>query len=699
MNNLFTRHCQLSLCLNEKGKLLLCYWGRRLSCPEDALIHPTCSWPLISTDDDARSLPGNYSGEYALHVRMPDGTQALDLRCTSLTQEGTALVLQQEDPLHPGFHVHTRLIAWEDEDIWEIRTTLRNDTNGPITLLRALSAALPLQAGRYYLNTFRGAWSGESYWQEEELKRGNTLCVNSGTVIKSAQEGTPGFVIGLDSPAQEEEGRCILGALCWSGDYLLSFRHSAYGHLFVGMGHDFSTSPYLLVPGQEISLPTALLIYSDHGKGEASRRLHRYLRSHVLPRGREVRRSLLNSWEGVHFDLNESTLLEMIDRTADLGIELFVLDDGWFGHRQNDTSSLGDWQPDLSRLPQGLHPLMDRARQRGIGFGLWIEPEMVSPDSDLFRIHPDWALQLPGRQPREERHQLVLDLTRPAVQQFIEQTLAHLLNTYPGISYIKWDCNRKVTDWGSPYLPPEQQGNLAFDYVTAYYRLMARLRQRFPQVIFQCCSAGGGRLDLGAAAFHEEFWISDNTDALERLRMQWGISHFFPANAMGSHVTVSPNLYTGRATSLKFRFDVALGCRLGLELDPRILAAEELNEIRQRLQLAAQLRPITQLGDLYRLVSPYHGPDTALLFIYGSQALLLAYTSERLFTDQRTRIPLQGLNSLHRYRLQELGEDSTGFHCPLNGCELGGDTLLANGIPIHWNRPLQSCCLLLESLS
>ena len=246
-------------------------------------------------------------------------------------------------------------------------------------------------------------------------------------------------------------------------------------------------------------------------------------------------------------------------------------------------------------------------------------------------------------------------------------------------------------------VPPELQGNLFFDYISNYYALMRRLRQDFPQVTFQCCSAGGGRLDCGAAAFHEEFWLSDNTDACDRLRMQWAASYFFPANAIGCHVTAVPNCYTGRETSLKFRFDVALAGRLGLELDPRKLTDAEMQEIRTRVELAAELRPITQLGELHRLVSPYEGPDCALLYTHEDRALLLAYTTQRVYTDQHTRIPLRGLNPATRYTIIELAPDSTGYHCPVQGHTLGGDTLLATGLPIRWTRPQQSCLILLQA--
>ena len=693
----FTEHNQLSLRISEEGKLLFCYLGPRLTHPDDALVSPAVEWPVVSTDFDSRGKWGNHSGEYALHLRYADGTQACDLHLQqhSVTPHSGKFLLV--DPRHPELELHLTLTAYPEEDTYVLSSRLSNRGSGAITLLRADSAALPLLAPAYHLCTFRGGWSGENYLQQQSISRGNTLSVSSSTGIKTAQEGTPGFLLSPGAPMQEEGAPCLLGALAWSGNYELSFKHSSYGHLFLRMGHDFSHSPYTLPADSSMELPAAILVYSASGAAHASQSMHRYLRNKVIPHGRETRRTLLNSWEGVHFDVHEPALREMMQRTASLGIELFVLDDGWFGKRDDDTTSLGDWAPDPAKLPTGLTALTDHARRCGIDFGLWMEPEMVCPRSQLYTRHPEWAIRLPGIPPREERHQLVLDLTNPATA--IDSPVRRVLSENPGISYIKWDCNRKISDTGSTFLSPELQGNLFFDYIRNYYTLMSGLRREFPDITFQCCSAGGGRLDCGAAAFHEEFWLSDNTDACDRLRMQWAASFFFPANAIGCHVTASPNCYTGRETSLKFRFDVALAGRLGLELDPRTLSPEEMEEIRTRVALAKELRPITQLGSLHRLVSPYEGPDCALLYTHENEALLLAYTTQRVYTDQQTRIPLRGLNPAARYTVTELAPDSSGHHCALHTHTLGGDTLMHTGIPIRWTRPQQSCVIRLTQLA
>ena len=694
--HLRTDDVQASLRRTEAGKLVLSYFGAPLAVADDAFAAPNCEWPLTATDFDSRALWGNYSGEFAYHLRLPDGMLGWDLRAVDVRQEENTLTARLADPRHPGIVLTLTLRLWEDGVLTQ-DATLHNGSQGRVEILRALSAALPVRANAYHITTFRGGWAGENYLREQELLPGNTLSVGSTTGIKCAQEGTPGFIVSLGAPAQEERGSCILGALAWSGNYTLTFKHSTYGQLYLGLGHDFSHAPHVLEAGAEIALPTAVLVFSARGKGDASRRLHRHLRKHVIPRGGETRRILLNSWEGVHFDVDEATLHAMMQKSAQLGVELFVLDDGWFGQRKDDTTSLGDWVPDAEKLPHGLPALAEHARQCGIDFGIWMEPEMVSPRSELYEQNPALAVRLPGVQPREERHQLVLDLTNPAVQP--ADMVSEVLQSAPGISYVKWDCNRKMSDTGSTHLPADMQGNLFFDYIRNYYDGMRRLRERHPDVTFQCCSAGGGRLDLGAAAFHEEFWLSDNTDAHDRLFMQWSAIHFLPANAIGCHVTASPNLYTGRETPLKFRFDVALMGRLGLELDPRAVSDDDAAEIRERIALAKELRPIVQLGEVYRLVSPYAGPDCAVLYRHEDEALLLCYTTERAYTDQHTRIPLAGLDPAARYAIEELLPDATGTRCPLNAQTIGGDHLLRTGIPIHWNRPHQSCVIRLRETS
>lgn len=670
------------------GCLSLCGEG---GCPSLHVEYREKLWwqsPLYPTDYQARCAAPGTAGEHALHLLLPGNRMGLNLQLADCQSADGQLAATLHDPRFPGLEVRIILQLWE-EGVLTQKTSITNGLQEDITLLRADSLCLTLPCSpACTLTTFRGCWAGENQMQEQPLRPGNTLSAGSSTGIQNALAGTPGFLLSPgEKSADEEQGSCLLGALCWSGIYTLSFTHSVSRHLFVRMGHDFSLAPYRLSPGQRLDLPEALVVYSLAGKGDASRRLHRYLRGHVLPHGQELRRCLLNSWEGVHFDVHEPTLQRLMGQAADLGMELFVLDDGWFGERMDDRSSLGDWQPNARKLPHGIRGLTDFAKGKGLSFGLWIEPEMVCRQSQLYREHPDWAIHLPGLEPTEQRHQLILNLARPEVENFVLSTVANLLQEHPGISYIKWDCNRRMTDADDP--------QLYFDYIAAYYRIMHALRQTFPHVAFQCCSAGGGRLDLGAARYHEEFWLSDNTDPLDRLRMQWAASYFFPANALGAHVTASPNLYTRRLSSLKFRFDVALAGRLGFELDPGTLSPEEAGELKCRLSAAKELRPLIQLGDLYRLLSPYESTDAALLYTDGQRALVLAYTSGRHFTDQILHLPLRGLQASRCYRIEEILPNAEGRHCQQHGNLVPGSRLMDTGLQLAWNAPLQSALILL----
>lgn len=626
------------------------------------------------------------SGEYALQLLFHDGSMGFNPVLESSSGEENQLVLRLVDKRYPLIKL-TITAELSEDGIYTQQVSIINHSDESITLIRAASLCLRQEAQQYYLSTFRGVWAGEHSLHEEDVQRGNTLCVASSCGIKNAQEGPPSVILALNAPAQEETGSCLMASLCWSGNYLISFTHNAQGCGYLALGHDFAQSPYILQAGAQITLPKAMALCSHAGKGDITRRLHRYLRRCIIPHGGERRRTLLNSWEGVHFDITEDTLRGMIEQTAQLGVELFVLDDGWFGKRRDDTTSLGDWHVDTKRLPNGLQPIIEHAEKNGIGFGLWVEPEMISPVSELYKQHPDWAIQLPGLQAAEQRHQLVLNLANPDVEHYVRNAVADILGKHPGISYIKWDCNRMITD--APHT------NLYFDFICAYYRIMKSLRDAFPHVTFQCCSAGGGRMDHGAAQYHEEFWLSDNTDAYDRLRMQWSASHLFPANAVGAHVTVSPNLYTSRRTELKFRFDVALAGRLGFELDPRMLAESDVKEIRERLSLYRELAPLTQQGDLYRLISPYESSDCAMLYTDGHQALVLLYTTERAFTNQHTRIRLQGVDKRITYHVKEMMPDASGTHCPMDGRTVSGEELTYSGLPIRWNRPLQSSVVLL----
>lgn len=698
--HLLTRSTQMSLFRDEQGHVRRAYYGPRLREPGDAL-EGAVEAPLLysSLADSVTGLP-NASDEYGICITQADGTLSLCLECLgwevlALDEDREEAVFYCKDPSYPvRVEIHVR--SHRESDAFMQWAVIRNEGKGGIRIHRAASGQLNLRAGRYFVTSFRGTWGGESLMSEEEIQRGHELSLLSGTGTRAAQEGSPGFIISLDGPAQEDSGEVILGALAWSGNYRIWFRHSPYHYLFAGAGPDVAPASYLLDGGGAFETPPLILVHSGNGKGEASRRIHRWARRYGMRGGGTERLTLLNSWEGVYFTFTEKVLHGMMKRAADLGIELFVLDDGWFGNQfpRNDArAGLGDWQVNRNKLPHGLEGLVRQTEKLGIRFGLWVEPEMVNPQSELYQEHPEWVIGLPHRENRLERSQYLLDLSNPGVRRYILGVMRELLGKHPGISYVKWDCNRKISDPGSSWLDASHQGNLSMDYVRGYEIILDTLAAEFPDVVFQACSSGGGRADYGTMRRHHEFWTSDNTDACERVFMQWGIGHLFPAISMASHVTASPNHQTGRATPLKFRFDVAMSGRLGFELQPCDMTEEDMAFSRRALAEYKRIRPVVQFGDLYRLSSPYESRVASLMYVHEKRAVVFAWLMDKWLADSPPPLRLKGLDPAARYLVREINMDENG---PVTGAHervFGGDFLMNAGIRIPWKKVFQSVCM------
>lgn len=698
--HLFTRSSQMSFITDDEGRVKRPYYGVRLHCPEDALNNGEDAPLLYSTLADSLTGYPNASDEYDVSISQADGFLSLSLLCEGQemlhpSEDIAEVVFHMKDPLYPvRLEVHVR--AHAEADVFTQWVVLRNDGEESIRLHRLSSGHLKMRAERYFVTSFRGTWGGESLMSEEEVSRGHNLSLSSGTGTRAAQEGSPGFLISLNGPAREDSGEVFLGAVAWPGNYRIWFRHSPGHYLFTGAGADLSPSPYVLDSGKVFETPPLILAHSREGKGEASRRIHRWARQYGMRGGDQERLTLLNSWEGVYFTFTEDVLHAMMKRTADLGVELFVLDDGWFGNlfpRNDATAGLGDWEVNRSKLPHGLEGLVKEADRLGLRFGIWVEPEMVNPRSELFQKHPEWSISLPGRENRLERSQLLLDLSNPSVRTYILNMMRDLLGRHPGITYVKWDCNRKISDPGSLWLDAAHQGNLAVDYVRGYEEVLDALAAEFPEVMFQACSSGGGRADYGTMRRHHEFWTSDNTDAYERVFMQWGIGHLFPALAMGAHVTASPNHQTGRASSLKFRFDVAMSGRLGFELQPSDMTEDETRYARSALEEYKRIRPLVQFGDLYRLSSPYESRTASLMYVYRNRAVVFAWLLDKWLADSPPPLLLKGLDASSRYLIREVNMDDMGVISSVHDQVLGGDFLMNVGIRFAWKRALQSVCL------
>ncbi|MBN2221551.1 MAG: alpha-galactosidase, partial [Vallitaleaceae bacterium] len=439
---------------------------------------------------------------------------------------------------------------------------------------------------------------------------------------------------------------------------------------------DFS---WLLESGEQFQTPECVMVYSGKGLGDMSRTYHKFYRSRLC-RGKyrdESRPVLVNNWEGTYFDFNAKKLLDIAAVAKELGIELFVLDDGWFGKRNSDTSSLGDWVVNQEKLPEGLGKLAKDMNALGLEFGLWFEPEMVSPDSDLFRTHPDWILHVEGRTASEGRNQCILDLSRPEVCEYIVESLSTILAKV-NIRYVKWDMNRNMTEIGSKGRSPKRQRETAHRYMLGLYQVLETITTKFPEILFESCSGGGGRFDPGMLHYMPQTWTSDDSDAVERLKIQYGTSIVYPISTMGAHVSAVPNHQVNRNTSLKMRGDVAMSGNFGYELDLSALCEEEKIQMKEQILMYKDLRSLIQFGDLYRLKSPFEGNDTAWMIVSQDQkeAFVAYFQVLSVPHGPKKVLKLQGLNPNLSYEIQgeeELYEGDELMHAGLRIPNLYGD--------------------------
>ncbi|HEY0867090.1 MAG TPA: alpha-galactosidase, partial [Fimbriimonas sp.] len=421
--------------------------------------------------------------------------------------------------------------------------------------------------------------------------------------------------------------------------------------------------------------------WSGRGTGELSRKIHRYVRREVLRDGDRPRAILLNNWEATYFDFDEDKIVSLFDGARDLGMELFLLDDGWFGSkhpRDDDSQGLGDWQTDPRKLPNGLEVLPRKAGEKGLRFGLWFEPEMVNPRSELFEQHPDWLIQQPKREMQLQRNQMVLDLANPDAREFAFRVLHDTLCANPGISYVKWDCNRYLTQPGSPSLGRDRQSHLQVEYVRALYGIMERLAELHPGVEVMMCSGGGGRVDYGAMRFAHELWPSDMTDPVKRIFIQWGYSFFYPAMAVANHVT------RWGKRPLKFAFDVAMSGRLGMDMDVDKLCCGDRAFARSAIEAYKGIREVVQFGELYRLESPYDGGRSSLMYLRAERAVVFAYSPSEA---PAAPLRLKGLDPERRYHVREINLPlgSRGVRRTVEG-----RSLMETGLPLPAFGPFGS---------
>ncbi|MDD4921968.1 MAG: alpha-galactosidase [Bacteroidales bacterium] len=679
------------------------YWGDRLT--NDAELQT-----IIDKNRQLSPAYPAYGGGCtlipALRLTHPDGTLTTELifessQIVNKDDHITETVIHLKDKYYP-ISVKIRLIAYIKENMISQSVFVTNNGKKDLKIDEAASTYLPIKANSYFLTHFYGSWAREMQLSEELLTPGIKM-IESKKGVRTTQSESPVFLISPDRPAQENSGEVYAGALAWSGNFALSFQIDETGLLSVLGGTNPFAATYNLLPGQTYQTPEMILSYSLKGKGQISRNFHDWTRRYNLTHGDQPRSILLNSWEGAYFNFDEKKITEMIDNTAALGIEMFVLDDGWFGNkypRSNDKAGLGDWQVNEKKLPHGLKYLADYAVSKGLKFGIWMEPEMVNPESELAKKHPDWIVKSQNRDIPQMRNQWLLDMSNPQVQDFVFNTFDQIVSLSHNISYVKWDANRHVNSVGSDYLPEDKQTHFWYGYVKGLYHVYSRIREKYPDIEIQACASGGGRIDMGSLKYHDEFWTSDNTNAFDRIFIQYGTSTFFPSIGMASHVSTSPNHQTGMMLPLKFRFDVAMSGRLGLELQPKDVAENEMIFVKEAINTYKSIRPVIQFGDLFRLNSPYDESGWAALMYVSKdkkRSVFFAY-SLKYHPFDRLTTRLAGLDPLKKYRISETNVNGKRKMFTGDGDVFSGDFLQKYGLQLEMSKPFDSVVLLMEEI-
>lgn len=710
-----TLHTTMLFRVLEDGHLLSEYWGRRMRKADLTRLWQTCptgfSPQYKGVPDDRYALdliPTEYpvfgGGDFrspALQVEFPDGSRLLDLRYyshrilhTDDGVDGLPCIDGADDVLEvtltdepTGLKVINRYALFFAADCIARSAIIINETGRKLRIQRALSASIDLPDDRFEMIGLYGAHVRERHIDRTPLRHGcQTIESRRGA---SSHQQNP-FAALVAPETTEHAGEAYGAVLIYSGNFLICAEVDQYHSTRLQLGiHDFDFR-WTLESGEQFVTPQAVLTYTDAGLNRMSQNFHDVFRQHLGHsdwRGR-VRPIVINNWEATYFQFDEEKLLTIIDSCDGLGIDIFVLDDGWFGHRDDDTTSLGDWFLDRRKLPNGLRPLIERCESLGMRFGLWFEPEMISEDSELYRAHPDWCIRKDGRPYCLGRHQLILDLSREEVLEYLKTAIGSIL-TENRISYVKWDMNRHMTDAYSAALPPDRQPEITHRYMLNLYRLLAYLTTSFPDVLFEGCSGGGGRFDAGMLYFMPQTWTSDDSDAIERLKIQYGTSLAYPPVTMTAHVSACPNHQVGRMTPFQTRALVAMSATFGYELNPLSLSDEERSQIVQQTAMYRQIAPMIVDGRFYRLISPFESDACAWMFVApGQERAFVVYVQQQTTPSMpNRRLKLTGLNPDFRYHIHELDAD------------FNGDELMYAGISIPFLRDYEAMRYTLDKVS
>ncbi|WP_373126905.1 alpha-galactosidase [Bacteroides sp. HPS0048] len=672
--------------VGDNGRLYQSYLGKRLNHEADINHLPQGTEAYLTHGMEDYFEP-------ALHIVHNDGNSSTLLKYVShdsrnLSDGVNETVITLADDQYP-VTVKLHYVTYANEDIIKTFTEISHREKKPVMLHKYASSLLHLNHNKYFLTEFAGDWSHEANVMERELAFGKKV-IDTKLGARANMFVSPFFQLAIDQHSEENAGEVLVGTLGWTGNFNFTFEVDNKSQLRIISGINPYASEYSLPSGEIFRTPEFYFTYSLNGKGQASRNFHDWARRYQVKDGDQTRMTLLNNWEATYFDFDEQKLIGLMDEAKKLGVDMFLLDDGWFANkypRSSDHQGLGDWIETADKLPNGIGRLTAEAKKHGIKFGIWIEPEMVNPKSELYEKHKDWVIHLPNREEYYFRNQMVLDLSNPAVQDYVFGVVDQLMTKYPDLAFFKWDCNSPITNIYSPYLKGKQT-HLYIDYVKGLYKVLDRIKAKYPNLPMMLCAGGSGRSDYEALKYFTEFWPSDNTDPIERLFIQWGFSQVFPSKTLCAHVTT-----WNKDASIKFRTDVAMMCKLGFDIKMSDLNPNEQVYCRQAVTEYNRLKPVILEGDLYRLVSPYGSNHTSSMYVNKdkNQAIVFAFDVYPRYGEHILPVRLQGLEANKMYQVKEINlMPGASSSVNGNGQTFSGEYLMNVGLDLFTGYKLNS---------
>lgn len=685
-----TDKTDLILKTSHDNRLYQSYFGIKLINDQD-VEKLTCFNPRVAADGAAPARAWEVYGgngcedffEAPLHVQHADGNMTtmpkyLSHKVLAQTKDYTHTQIELKDEVY-NLYVTLNYVAYNTENVIKSWSEIRHTGKSAVTLLNYASSMLYFERPTYFLTEYSGDWAMEMRPSTQQLQFGKKV-IDTKLGSRAAMHAYPFFVLGLGEQPKETSSEVIMGTIGWTGNFRFTFEVDNQGNLRILSGINPHASAYPLASNEVFTTPEFIFTLSDNGIGEASRNLHDWARNFQIKDGKGDRLTLLNNWEATGFKFDQASLSGLMVEAKELGVDMFLLDDGWFANkypRSDDRAGLGDWGETKSKLPQGIPALVTAAEKAGVKFGIWIEPEMVNPKSELYEKHPEWVIEQPNRDTYYFRNQLVLDLSNPVVQDYVFKVVDDIMTKNPKVAYFKWDCNSPITNIYSPYLKGEQN-KLYIEHVRGVYNVFKRVSAKYPNVPMMLCSGGGARCDYEALKYFTEFWPSDNTDPIERLYIQWAFSQFMPTKTLSAHVTS-----WNKSTSIKFRTDVAMMCKLGFDISLKELDENEKIYCKEAVANYTRLKPTILDGDFYRLVSPFETSHTAVQHVSKDKksAVLYAFDLFPRYGEKLLPVRLEGLIPTQNYLVQEINlMPDTKSRLKENGKVYSGDFLMKIGL-------------------